>query len=91
MVRASDSRSSRSRASASSVRPRANIARASGTRGSSKVGPASAMAFWNCSTASVGSSASSHCSPARMCASALDMPPAVAWTASRLIRTAARL
>ncbi len=67
------------------------MARASGTLGSSKVGPASAMAWRNSATASVGSSASSHCSPARMWASDRDMPLGVACTASRLIRTAARL
>src|SRR5580698_8622042 len=87
----SDSFSSRSRASASALRPSANIARASGTRGSSNVGPASAIAVRNSSTAASGSSASSHCSPARICASAREMPTGVACAARRLIRTAALL
>src|ERR1700689_5665556 len=77
------------------------MARARGTRGSSNVGPASAMAAWNSSADVAGSSASSHCSPARMWASARDMfsgafsgavwTGSVACTARRLMRTAARL
>src|ERR1700689_2360143 len=73
------------------------MARARGTRGSSNVGPASAMAAWNSSAAVAGSAASSHCSPARMWASARDMFSGAAWTGSvactarRLMRTAARL
>jgi hypothetical protein len=80
-----------SRESASAGRPSANIARASGTRGSPNVGPASAIAARNSSAAVAGSSASSHCSPARMWASARDMMAGEACTASLLIRTAARL
>src|ERR1700683_4661106 len=89
--RAAESVSSRTSESASLRRPSANSALASGTRGSSSVGPASAIAWRNSPTAVSGSSARSHWSPARTCASAREMLLGVASSASLLIRTAARL
>jgi len=53
-------------ASASSVRSIMNSARASGARGSTKEGPPSSSARMNPLAAAAGSSASSHCSPARV-------------------------
>jgi len=78
------------RSSASATCPIMNSAWASGARGSTEEGPPSASACRKSRAAAAGSPASSHCSPARMKASARVMAPVwVPEVASMVIRWAA--